>query len=166
MKITDLKSYIVTTPAEGIGSVTWVFVRLDTDEGLSGWGEAGGATAPDTAQSVVAALQALKTFLIGQKTTNIERIWHNIYHRYTYFGSRGFGTAVAAGVDIALWDLNGKATGRPIYDLLGGQFRETIPLYSNVWFDSACTTAEDYARNGKPGLGYDLDEDWLAAHAI
>lgn len=152
MKITDLKSYIVTAPAEGIGSVTWVFVRLDTDEGLSGWGEAGGATAPGTAQSVVAALAALKDFLIGQKATDIERIWHNIYHRYTYFGSRGFGTAVAAGVDIALWDLNGKATGRPIYDLLGGQFRETIPLYSNVWFDNTCTTAADYARAAREKL--------------
>lgn len=151
MKITDLKTYIVTQPHEGIGQVTWVFVRLETDEGIYGWGEAGTATAPGTASSVSAALEALKDELVGQNVVDIERIWHNVYHRYTYFGSRGFGTAVAAGIDIALWDINGKATGRPVYDLLGGRFRERIPLYSNVWFDD-CTTPEDYARAARENL--------------
>jgi galactonate dehydratase len=151
MKIVDLKPYIVTHPAEGAGQVTWVFVRVDTDEGISGWGEAGTATAPGTAVSVSAALEALKEYLVGQNPVDIERIWHNVYHRYTYFGSRGFGTAVVAGIDIALWDINGKATGRPVYDLLGGRFRDKIPMYSNVWFDG-CTTPEDYARAARDKL--------------
>lgn len=151
MKITNLTPYIVAQPAHGIGRVAWVFIRLDTDEGISGWGEAGSPTAPGTAESVAAALSTLKDDLIGESAVNIERIWHKVYHRYTYFGSRGFGTAVAAGIDIALWDINGKATGRPVYDLLGGRFRDTIPLYCNVWF-AGCTTPEDYAQAARDNL--------------
>ena len=155
MKITDLQTYVVASDDKHMGRVPWVFVRIDTDEGVSGWGEAG-CRASGVAHSVALALDELRKDLVGQPATDIERIWHNIYHRYTYFGSRGFGTAVAAGVDIALWDLNGKATGRPVYDLLGGRFRPTVPLYSNVWFEN-CSTPEEYAAAAKEklvGLGH------------
>ena len=156
MKITDLQTYVVATDDPHMGRVPWVFVRIDTDEGISGWGEAG-CRAKGVAHAVATALEELREYLIGQPATDIERIWHNIYHRYTYFGSRGFGTGVAAGVDIALWDIAGKATGRPVYDLLGGRFRPTVPLYSNVWFDDKCTTPETYAAAAKEklvGLGH------------
>ena len=151
MKITDLQTYVVAERAKHMGRVPWVFVRIDTDEGISGWGEAG-CRANGVAGSVAQALDVLRTELIGRPAIDIEHIWHNIYHRYTYFGSRGFGTAIAAGVDIALWDIAGKATGRPIYDLLGGRFRPTVPLYSNVWFDESCTSPETYAAAAKEYL--------------
>src|SRR5919202_6294562 len=106
MKITNLTPFVVRRPGEG----NWIFVRLDTDEGLTGWGEAGG-NAAGTANSVRAALLELKPDLVGRNPEDVEPIWHAIFRRYTYFGSRGFGTAVAAGVDIALWGIQGQAAG-------------------------------------------------------
>lgn len=144
MKITDLTTYRVSRAREGDESLNWLFVKIDTDEGVSGWGEAG-PRRPELVPSVQTALEALKADLIGQPATNIERIWHTIYHRYTYFASRGFGTSVIAGIDIALWDINGKATGRPIYDLLGGRFHPSVPLYVNSWFHDSDSTPEGYA---------------------
>jgi galactonate dehydratase len=140
MKITDLTPYVVPRPGDG----NWIFVKLETDEGITGWGEAGG-NAAGTAQSVRLALLELKADLVGRNPEDVEPIWHANYRRYTYFGSRGFGTAVGAGVDIALWDIKGQAAGRPVYDLLGGRFRERIPLYSNSWFAGAASTPEGYA---------------------
>ncbi|MBV7329785.1 mandelate racemase/muconate lactonizing enzyme family protein [Chloroflexi bacterium TSY] len=159
MKITDLTTYLVTGSVTGIGPLTWVFIRLDTDEGISGWGEAG-VRSDGVAPGVRLVLDGLKDELIGEPATDIERLWHKIYHRYTYFGSRGFGTNVVAAIDIALWDINGKATGRPIYDLLGGRFRDHIPTYVNVWFQDSwfrdgTATPEKYAEAAKQNiLGY------------
>ena len=140
MKITKLTPFVVPQPGER----NWVFVKLETDEGITGWGEAGG-NAGGTSTSVSAALVELEPDLVGRDPEDVEPIWHSIFRRYTYFGSRGFGTAVAAGVDIALWDIKGQAAGRPVYDLLGGRFRDRIPLYSNSWFAGSAVTPESYA---------------------
>ncbi len=147
MKIRDIVPFVVRRPGEG----NWVFVRVDTDQDLVGWGEAGG-NAAGTAESVRAAIQELKPELVGRSIEDVEPIWHAIYRRYTYFSSRGFGTAVASGIDIALWDLKGQAAGRPVYDLLGGRFRDRIALYSNSWFDGAGTTPEGYAAAARTSL--------------
>ena len=72
--------------------------------------------------------------LIGRDPSEIEAIWHDIYRRYTYMGSRGMPTQVLSAIDIALWDIKGKALERPIYDLLGGKVRETVPVYANAWW--------------------------------
>ena len=155
-----LQTYVVAVEAIHMGHVPYVFVRIDTDEGISGWGEAG-CRAKGVAHAVATAIDELRDSLIGRSVTDIEPIWHNIFHRYTYFGSRGFGTAIAAGIDIALWDINGKATGRPVYDLLGGRFQETVPLYSNVWFDNGCTTPESTMQP----LPKRTSSGWAIAHA-
>ncbi|HET7771317.1 MAG TPA: mandelate racemase/muconate lactonizing enzyme family protein [Chloroflexota bacterium] len=147
MKITNLTPYVVPRPADG----HWIFVRVDTDDGLTGWGESGG-NAAGTAESVRAALLDLRADLIGRDPSDIDPIWHAIYRRYTYFGSRGFGTAVAAGIDIALWDIKGQAAGKPVYDLLGGRFRDRIALYSNSWFNGAAPTPEAYAAAAREKL--------------
>jgi galactonate dehydratase len=147
MKITDLTPYVVAQPNDR----HWVFVKLETDEGLTGWGESGG-NAAGTAHSVRSALLELKPDLLGRDPDDVEPIWHELYRRYTYFGSRGFGTAVQAGVDIALWDIRGQAAGKPVYALLGGRFRERIPLYSNSWFEGAGSTPEGYARAARERL--------------
>jgi galactonate dehydratase len=89
---------------------------------------------------------------VGRDASDIDPIWHAIYRRYTYFGSRGFGTAVAAGLDIALWDIKGQAAGRPVYDLLGGSFRDRIALYSNSWFQGAQPTPDAYFAAAKAKL--------------
>jgi galactonate dehydratase len=103
-----------------------------------------------------AALRAARADLIGEDPADIERIWHKLYRRFTYAGSRGFGTGLTAGVDMALWDIKGKATARPVYDLLGGRFRDRMLLYANGWFDG-CSTPDDYAeaaRRNVVGKGY------------
>jgi galactonate dehydratase len=126
-------------------------VGIHTYVGLVGWGVAGGTPA-GTAHSVRAALLDLKPDLMGRDPHDVDPIWHAIFRRYTYFGSRGFGTAVAAGVDIALWDIKGQAAGKPVYDLLGGRFRDRIPLYSNSWFEGVPSTPEGYAGAARRNL--------------
>ena len=77
-------------------------------------------------------------------------MWHRLFRKATYLGPRGLPTAVVSGIDIALWDIKGKVTGRPVYDLLGGKVRDSVALYANGWFATldghrACATPEDYA---------------------
>ncbi len=149
MKITDVKAYVVD-PSYSPGDARdrpWTFVRIDTDEGVTGWGEAtnypGGGSLL-TARTV----NAVGEVLIGEDPADIEPLWHRLYRRYTYLGSRGLPTTVISGIDIALWDIKGKALGRPVYDLLGGKFRDDVRLYANGWF-FGCETPEDYARAAK-----------------
>jgi galactonate dehydratase len=109
---------------------SWVFVELETDEGLVGVGECsnwpgGGNTL------VVATLDLLRDALLGRDPSRIEQIWSELFRRFTYLGSRGLVTAAISGIDIALWDLKGKALGRPVHDLLGGAVRDSVPLYTH-----------------------------------
>ncbi len=150
MKITDVKAYVVDPPLPEYGSSSerqWTFVQIDTDEGITGWGEAtnypGGGSFL-TAQLVL----MLKEVLVGEDPANIEPLWHKMYRRYTYLGARGFPTTAISGIDIALWDIKGKALGKPIYDLLGGKFRDSIRLYANGWF-GGCSTPEQYVAAAK-----------------
>jgi galactonate dehydratase len=73
---------------------------------------------------------------------HIEAIWQEIFRNYTYLGSRGPITTVISGIDIALWDIKGKALGRPVYDLLGGPVRDSIPLYTHPQYGPPEVTAE------------------------
>ena len=144
MKITGIKTFEID-PGEIVGpGRTWLFVRVDTDEGISGWGEATNSGAGSNTL-IGAALDLVTPDLVGEDPADIERIWHKLFRRFSYLGSRGLPTAMTAGIDIALWDIKGKATGRPVYDLLGGRFREEVRLYANSWFEG-CETPEDYAR--------------------
>ena len=94
------------------------------------------------------ALRRLKEFVVGEDPTDINRIWHKLFRKMTYLGPRGLPTAVISGIDIALWDIRGKVLGCPVYDLLGGRVRESIPLYANGWF-SGCATPQEYAAAAK-----------------
>ena len=106
----------------------WLFLRLETEDGLIGWGEAIG----DHHDAVEAALQALAADVVGADETRIEHL-----RRLTHVG--GFwrdgpirNTAVSA-LDMALWDLAGQRLGAPVHDLLGGRVRDRIRVYRNVW---------------------------------
>lgn len=144
MRITDLRVYVVEAPASpSPGERAWTFVELVTDEGISGFGEA--TNSPGNGSLIVGdALRRLKEFVVGQDPTNINRIWHTLFRKATYLGPRGLPTAVISGIDIALWDLLGKALRRPVYELLGGSMRDDVRLYANGWFDG-CATPEQYA---------------------
>ena len=108
-------------------------MRVDTDAGISGWGE-GSTWAGGSALIAEFGLRQIRDMLIGRDPSQIEAIWHDIYRRYTYMGSRGLPTQVLSAIDIALWDIKGKDLGRPIYDLLGGKVRENVPVYANAWW--------------------------------
>ena len=136
MKITDLRVYLTKA---GTGR-TWVFVEIDTDEGITGLGEStnsGGGGALVVGRALEMLRDDLKgqdfsEGLMGEDPEHIDRIWHRIYRRFGTLGSRGFATTLCSGIDMALWDIKGKALNRPIYDLLGGPMRDSVPVYSHV----------------------------------
>ncbi|MFH1085892.1 MAG: mandelate racemase/muconate lactonizing enzyme family protein [Chloroflexota bacterium] len=145
MKITDINLYVVPmhSGAEGEGiQVGWVFVQVETDAGLVGTGEC--SNWPRRGNQLVAnTLHTIKDTLIGRDPGHIEAIWQELYRNYTYLGSRGLITTVISGIDTALWDLKGKALGRPVYDLLGGPVREGILLYTHPGGDTPESAAEN-----------------------
>ncbi len=150
MKITDVRAYVVDSagPAWGAAQdLEWTFVRVDTDEGITGWGES--TNYPGRGSFLTGhAVKALKEALVGEDPSDIERLWHKMYRRYTYMGAKGLPTVAISGVDIALWDIKGKTLGRPVWDLLGGKFRDSVRLYANGWF-VGCKTPEQYAEAAK-----------------
>jgi galactonate dehydratase len=124
---------------------SWVFIHIDTDAGIRGLGQV--SSGPQSAL-VAAAASRLGPLLIGEDPSRIEYIWHKLYAGFNSLGSVGFVSALISGVDIALWDLRGKALNLPIYELLGGRFHDRLQLYSNGWF-TGCTTPVEFARAAK-----------------
>ena len=158
MKIRDVEVYVVD-PVKGSAPLmadmpdVWTFVRVVTDAGVHGWGEC--TNFPGNGSQMIAdAIHHLKPWIVGQDAADVNAMWHRIFRKMAYMGPRGLPTAVVSGVDIALWDIKGKVAGRPVYDLLGGKMRETIPLYSNGWFFAldgfpAARTPDEYAAAAK-----------------
>jgi galactonate dehydratase len=129
------------------GRVNWTFVKVTTDEGLHGWGE---ATLEGKEMAVVAAIRELERYLIGQDPFQIERHWHYMYETPFWRGGPVLGSAIA-GLDQALWDIKGKALGVPVYELLGGAAHDRLRYYANGWFRGA-TTVEEYAQAAKAAV--------------
>ena len=122
MKITDITVYKVKP--------RWIFVKVDTDEGLSGWGEMISGTKTET---VAAGAREMGYFLKGRNPFEIERLWQELYRSF-YRGGPVNGTVVS-GLEMALWDIKGKALGVPVYELLGGRARDRIMVYSWIGGD-------------------------------
>jgi L-alanine-DL-glutamate epimerase-like enolase superfamily enzyme len=120
MKITTITPY----PVWG-GQRNFLFVVVDTDEGIYGVGEAG-ITGRELA--VMGAIEHLKPLLIGQDPARIEHIWQTLF-RGGFFPAQHILSAAISAVDIALWDIKGKALGVPIYELLGGRVRDRVVCY-------------------------------------
>lgn len=122
MKITD---WTVHTPDRNYH----VFLELQTDEGVSGWG----ACFSQTPQAV-GALGWLKRFVIGESPLEVERVTEKL-HQLTYWHGRGGAmTHAISAINIALWDTAGKILGQPVSTLLGGRWRERVPVYGSVLF--------------------------------
>ena len=152
MKITDVRPWIVTGPPTEAASgpaghlQQYLFVQVDTDEGLTGWGEVTTYPGLVANRAVAAMLREVRPVLVGEDPSRIEAIWHKLFRLFTYMGTRGATTAMISGIDIALWDIRGKALGLPIYDLLGGPVRDAVPLYVHFAPD---VTPEGMAANAK-----------------
>ena len=155
MKITKISTFstgfsIGSGPALTDTNLKWIFLKIDTDEGISGWGEVG-TSAKISEKLMSTAVKEVEYQIIGENPMDTDRLWNKLYRLFTYIGSRGFTTSLTAGFDIALWDIKGKVANLPIYDLLGGRYRDAIRLYCNVWF-SGCNTPEEYAEAAKKNL--------------
>ena len=129
MKITKLTTFIVPP--------RWCFVKVETDEGITGWGE---PVVEGRAHTVAAAVDELADYLIGKDASLIEDHWTVMYRGGFYRGGAIHMSALA-GLDQALWDIKGKALGVPVHALLGGQLRERIRVYSWIGGDRPGDTA-------------------------
>jgi galactonate dehydratase len=125
MKITAIKSLICNARMRN-----WIFVKVETDQpGLMGWGE---ATLEWHTRSVVGALEDLSTLLIGEDPRRIEHLWQMMFRQHFWHSSGIVRATAMSGIDIALWDIAGKALGVPCHRLWGGPVRDYIRLYCHL----------------------------------
>lgn len=129
MKITRLTTFIVPP--------RWCFLKIETDEGIVGWGE---PVLEGRAHTVAAMVDELSDYLVGKDPRQIEDHWTVMYRAGFYRGG-GVHMSALAGIDQALWDIKGKALGVSVSDLLGGQVRERIRVYSWIGGDRPSDTA-------------------------
>lgn len=129
MKITRLTTLVVPP--------RWLFLKIETDEGVTGWGE---PVIEGRAQSVAAVVEELADYLVGRDPRNIEDLWTVMYRGGFYRGGPLHMSAIA-GIDQALWDIKGKALGVSVSELLGGRVRERIRVYSWIGGDRPADTA-------------------------
>ena len=128
MKITSVRPWLIKSAASYWGE--FLFVEVSTDEGITGWGEIT-TTTKIANRALTAMLRQISLTMIGEDPAHIERLWHKLFRSFTYMGSRGAAVECLSAIDIALWDIRGKALGKPIYELLGGPVRDEIALYTH-----------------------------------
>jgi galactonate dehydratase len=109
----------------------WVFLKITTDDGLTGWGE---PVIEGKAATVAAAVREMEEYLIGRNSNDIEDIWQVLYRGGFYRGGPILMSAIA-GIDQALWDIKGKRYGLPVYEFLGGAVRNRVKVYSWIGGD-------------------------------
>lgn len=139
MKITEIKTFTVDAYR-----TNWVFVKVYTDEGLTGLGE---ATLEYKEKALVGAVEHIRETLVGKNPLNIEKHYHDIYRDAYWRGGAVLMSALSA-VEMALWDLLGKYLGVSVAQLLGGRVRERARIYVNGWFAGA-KTPEEFAQKAK-----------------
>jgi len=123
MKITNMECFLVPP--------RWCFLKVETDEGIFGWGE---PVIEGRASTVMHAVDELKEYLIGSNPLQIQDTWNKLYRSGFYRGGPILMSAIA-GIDQALWDIKGKYYNTPVYELLGGKVRDKIRVYSWIGGD-------------------------------
>jgi galactonate dehydratase len=127
----------------------WLFVRVRTDDGATGWGE---AIVPKRAEAVVGAVRDLAANLAGEPANRIEDLWQRM-HRGAFFRGGPILSTAAAAVEHALWDLKARAVGLPVHELLGGPVRERTRAYAWVGGDRPQDVADQAAVRVQQGFG-------------
>ena len=143
----------MATPVHKTAGTNWLFVRIDTDEGISGWGE-GSLQYKDAA--LEAEILDFGKFLEGKDPRRIDWIWTSLYRRVTWTGGPVSMSAIAA-IDLALWDLKAKSLGIPVWELAGGMHRDKVRVYANGWFEDLTepvpgVPSESVARQASPQM--------------
>jgi len=162
MKITDVEVVVLESPSdygtaadatEGHGLRFSCLVFVHTDEGISGVAQM--ETQPHIASAIVGApgettgmFSGLRSLAVGQDPLQVERLWDRLFLGSFYYGRRGAALQAISGIDIACWDILGKATGLPVSTLLGGRRREDVPAYASTLFRDTAEGCRDAA------LGY------------
>ena len=150
MRIANVEAIILRLPvrqAVADGTQDDLLIRIETDEGITGYGEVD--TSPEVGKAVVNAEMShgtcygLREILVGQDPFDIEQIWESMYRKTLYYGRHGAVLHAMSGVDMALWDILGKALGKPVHKLLGGSFCEDIRAYASMLMPS---TAQENPR--------------------
>ena len=130
MKITAIETiYLPKGVTVHVGAIQYLWVRIHTDEGLIGLGE----SYPNAEVEAAIVHTRLASVLLGRDPSEIDRLWADMFLAVSYSGWGGAEMRAISAVDIALWDLLGKATGQPVYKLLGGASRQFIRIYNTCY---------------------------------
>ncbi len=183
MKVEKITCHVLSSPVEHpfTSSRGWLYktrgtclVEIETSDGIVGWGECYGPSM--VAKAFIDTQYAAR--VIGRDPFDVEVIWEDLYNRIKDYGSSGMAIAAISGIDIALWDIIGKACGRPIHKMIGGAFRQEVEAYATgLYFtdmdrliEEAVEEANGFVADGfraikmKIGLGsIDLDFDRVKA---
>ena len=164
MNVHDKKACRITKVTTFVVGMRWrncVFAHIETDDDISGIGEGSLEYQPKAVESAIQQLAA--RYVIGRSAFGIEKLWHDIL-RNEFMHSPIINSAAAA-IEMAMWDIVGKALDRPVYDLLGGRVHDVLPAYANAWYGVGKTpqeigsAAKAAAEKGYRGLKFDPFED-------
>jgi D-galactarolactone cycloisomerase len=181
VRIKDVKAHVLEAKLrQPFGwSLAWtdkrtaMIVEIVTDEGLVGWGESYGPAGPNAA-----VVHAMRPLLVGKDPLATEAIWETLYAAFRDHGQKGLAVQAQSGVDIALWDIKGKALGLPVHRILGGPLRTSVRAYATGLYrrpegDPSLYLAEEaagYAAEGftatKLKVGYGHARDVANARAV
>jgi L-rhamnonate dehydratase len=177
MKITDVKAIVLKLPeisSAADGTQDDLIIKVETDEGITGYGEVD--TAPYVGKAIVDAYMShgtcygLREVVVGSDPFDYEQIWNDMWAKTYYYGRSGPVMHVMSGIDMAIWDIMGKATGKPVHKLLGGSYTDRVRPYASALMPENANDVkrmvETYASLGftaiKFGwgpLGYDVNHD-------
>ena len=179
MKITQVRAHVLRSALEQpfAFSQGWVssrgatLVEVHTDEGITGWGEAlcQGLQPPEIAAAAID--HVLADLAVGADPLQPEVLWHRMYHQTRDYGQKGAVIGAISGIDIALWDIAGKARGEPVAKLLGGVFRTRVEAYATGFYrlkgtGEAVRLAREFSAHSSNGfralkikLGFGIEDD-------
>lgn len=143
MKITNVRAVqpiADNSPDDWRTTFGQILVAVDTDSGLTGYGVGGGGPA-----GLHVVQTVLRDLLLDTNPEPVEQLWQKMYHATLPFGRKGLAIMALSGVDLALWDLRGKAAQQPVAQLLGGNVDKTMPVYITVWDEISDQQAEEFS---------------------
>lgn len=177
MKITNVKAIVLKLPeisTAADGTQDDLIIIVETDEGITGYGEVD--TAPYVGKAIVDAYMShgtcygLREVIVGSDPFDYEQIWNNMWAKTYYYGRSGPVIHVMSGIDMAIWDIMGKATGKPVHKLLGGSYTDKVRPYASALMPDTREEVKSMVKKysslgftaikfGWGPLGYDVHSD-------